>query len=403
MTNQPDSSIEQLKAENGRLQQEIARLQSKIQQPKATPLARVDILQVVTDAIIVTNTEWSLQSWNHAAEKMYGWTAAEVLGKSLRNLLETKYPEGSFETVRRHFLANEYWQGRVWQHRKDGTQIPILSTVTAIKDDDGRIIGAVAVNRDITDQIEIEETLREQTRSLAARNEDLAQFAYAASHDLQEPLRMITVYLQLLSQRYGDQLDKDAEQYIAYAVDGAARMRQLIIDLLAYAKVGRNDQAFTVVSLEAVLRQVLANLELPIQESHVTITNEPLPIVWAAKTQMVQLFQNLLSNAIKFRNQTNPQIHITARQDETQWIIQITDNGIGIDPKLSEKIFVIFQRLHTRQEYPGTGIGLAICKKIVQNHGGTIGVESEPGVGSTFTFTLPAASGNYPEDSADAS
>ncbi|MBK8905973.1 MAG: PAS domain S-box protein [Anaerolineaceae bacterium] len=395
MTDQPDSSIEQLMAENGRLQQELTTLHTQIQHLQARQnrrekaLERIDIVQVVTDAIIVTDTQYLIQSWNHAAEKMYGWQAEEVLGQSFNELVETQFSDETLEEVREMFLVAEYWKGRVWQRRKDGVLIPILAAVTPIKDDDGRIIGAVAVNRDITNQMEIEAGLRERSRTLEARNEDLAQFAYAASHDLQEPLRMITSYLQLLSQRYSGQLDEEADEFIAYAFDGATRMRQLIADLLAYAKIGRNNLVYTEVSLERVLRQVLANLDLRIQENQVTITYDPLPTVMAEKTQMLQLFQNLLSNAIKFRNQTNPTIHISAHQDQAKWVIQVTDNGIGMDPKLSEKIFVIFQRLHTRQEYPGTGIGLAICKKIVQNHGGTIWVQSEPGAGATFTFTLP--------------
>jgi light-regulated signal transduction histidine kinase (bacteriophytochrome) len=202
---------------------------------------------------------------------------------------------------------------------------------------------------------------------------------------------MITVYLQLLSQRYSGQLDKEADEFIGYALDGATRMRQLITDLLAYAKIGRNNLVFTEVSLGKILQQVLANLDLPIQENRVTITYDPLPTVIAEKTQMLQLFQNLLSNAIKFKSQSKPVIRISVHQDDTHWIIHVKDNGIGIDPKLSEKIFTIFQRLHTRQEYPGTGIGLAICKRIVQNHGGAIWLQSEPDAGSTFSFSLPIA------------
>lgn len=402
MANFLDSSSEQLMVENGRLQQEIALLHAQQQQltrqlqqlteelnARKNTVGQIDIVQVVSDAIVVTDTQFRIISWNRAAETMYGWQEAEVLGQSLTALVNAVFLNETIDQVRETFLATGYWSGRVWQHRKDGTRMPILSAVTVIRSEDGRAIGSVAVNRDISDQLAIEEALRQRTRTLEARNEDLAQFAYVASHDLQEPLRMITAYLQLLSERYSGQLDEVADEFIDYALDGATRMRQLIIDLLAYAKIGRNDLVFTPVSLEDVLQQVLANLELRLQETQVTITHDPLPDITAEKTQMVQLFQNLISNAIKFRNLANPVIHIVARQEPGQWVIQVRDNGIGIDPKMSERVFTIFQRLHTRQQYPGTGIGLAICKKIVQTHGGTIWVKSEPGEGATFSFTLP--------------
>ncbi len=404
MTDQSDSLTEQLMAKNGRLQHQITVLHAQMQQltrytnqleaelnQLRNTVGQIDVVQVVSDAIMVTDTEFHIQSWNRAAETMYGWQEAEVQGQSLTALVEAEFVNETIDEVREKFRATGYWSGRVWQRRKDGVMIPILSAVTVIRDKEGRAIGTVAVNRDITGQLQIEEALRAQTHTLEVRNEDLAQFAYAASHDLQEPLRMITVYLQLLSQRYSGQLDKEADEFIGYALDGATRMRQLITDLLAYAKIGRNNLFFTEVSLGKVLQQVLANLDLPIQENRVTITYDPLPTVIAEKTQMLQLFQNLLSNAIKFKSQHKPVIHISVHQDDTHWIIHVKDNGIGIDPKLSEKVFTIFQRLHTRQEYPGTGIGLAICKRIVQNHGGAIWLESEPDAGSTFSFSLPIA------------
>ncbi|MEZ4595124.1 MAG: ATP-binding protein, partial [Chloroflexota bacterium] len=251
------------------------------------------------------------------------------------------------------------------------------------------IIGAVAVNRDISNQLAIEEELRQRTRSLETSNEELAQFAYAASHDLQEPLRMITAYLQLLASKHQGTLDEESNEFIAYALDGASRMRQLITDLLAYSRVGQQNQNFTQVNLESILEQVCLNLEMQVKESQITITHDPLPTVLADKTQMLQLLQNLISNAIKFRNSSNPKIHLSAEKENARWLIKVADNGIGIDPKFSQQIFTIFQRLHTRDEYPGTGIGLAMCKKIIQKHGGEIWVESALGAGSTFYVSLP--------------
>lgn len=380
-----------------------ARLFTERSQIEQTLKYQANLLQNVSDAVVATDNEFRIQSWNKAAEAMYGWQSGEVLGKPMGEIVQQIYPEESRGDVIAEFLATGRWEGKTFHHKKDGTRIPILAAVTAIKNEQGIITGAVAVNRDITDQMQIEETLHQRTRTLEARNEDLAQFAYAASHDLQEPLRMITSYLQLLAQRYENELDEEAEEFIGYAIDGANRMRQLITDLLAYSRIGRNNQAFTRVSLETVLEQALYNLEITIQETKALITHEPLPTVTAEKTQMMQLFQNLLSNALKFRKQEVPRIHISARQEKEHWIIQISDNGIGIDPQLIQKIFVIFQRLHSHQEYPGTGIGLAMCKKIVQNHGGTIWVTSEPGQGSIFSFSLPIQSQLQPYSAPDAS
>jgi light-regulated signal transduction histidine kinase (bacteriophytochrome) len=247
----------------------------------------------------------------------------------------------------------------------------------------------VAQNKQLQTELAVAQASSERLRFLEASNEDLTQFAYAVSHDLQEPLRMITSYLQLVAQRYEDQLDEEAREFIGYAVGGANRMRQLIIDLLAYSQIGHEHQGFTQVDLEKILQQVLFNLAVQIREANIQITHDPLPTIMANKTQMLQLLQNLLSNAVKFRTADTPKIHLSAQQQASNWIIQVSDNGIGIEPELTPKVFAIFQRLHTNEEYPGTGIGLATCKKIIQNHQGSIWVESEPGVGSIFSFSIP--------------
>lgn len=234
--------------------------------------------------------------------------------------------------------------------------------------------------------------LEEQTAELARSNAELAQFAYVASHDLQEPLRMISNYLQLLERRYGKQLDQEAHEFIAVAVDGATRMQQLIRDLLAYSRLGTRQELRQQVDFQRILAQVQDNLQVAIQESGALVTADPLPTLTADPTQMGQLFQNLVANAMKFRRAQPPVIHIGCRHDQqrAEWHFSIVDNGIGIDPEAFDRIFMIFQRLHTRSEYPGTGIGLAICKKIVDRHGGRLWVESVVGQGSTFHFTIPA-------------
>ncbi len=239
-----------------------------------------------------------------------------------------------------------------------------------------------------------EAALQNQKQDLARSNAELQQFAYVASHDLQEPLRMITSYLELLERRYKGQLDAKADKFIAYAVDGATRMQALINDLLSYSRLGTQGKEFESVDCAKIIPSVLTNLQVAIAQSSAIITHDPLPQVDADRSQLTQLFQNLISNAIKFRRQDPPQIHIGVRYNDDKWLFSVQDNGIGIDTQYLERIFIIFQRLHSRTEYPGTGIGLAVCKKIIERHGGNLWVESELGRGSTFYFTLPHPAGN---------
>ncbi len=233
--------------------------------------------------------------------------------------------------------------------------------------------------------------LRLKSEELARSNAELEQFAYVASHDLQEPLRMVSSYTQLLEQRYRDVLDDKAKRYIYYAVDGASRMQRLIVDLLSYSRVGSRAQPLARTDSHAALGEALRNLGPTIAETQALVTNEDLPEVWADHSQLVQVFQNLIGNAIKFHGTESPRAHVSAERRGERWVFCVRDNGIGIDPRYFERVFVIFQRLHSREEYPGTGIGLALCRRIVERHGGTIWVESEPGKGAAFFFTLRGA------------
>lgn len=207
---------------------------------------------------------------------------------------------------------------------------------------------------------------------------------------------MVLSYTQLLAQRYKGKLDTDADEFIQYAVDGTSRMQTLINDLLAYSRVGTQGKDFEPTDGEAIFEQAVANLKAAIEESGATVTHDALPTVIGDSSQLVQLLQNLISNAVKFRGQEPPRIHIAAEPKENEWLFSVRDNGIGIDPEYHDRIFIIFQRLHGREDYPGTGIGLTICKKIVERHGGRIWVESEPGQGATFYFTIPMEEGNKP-------
>ena len=250
-----------------------------------------------------------------------------------------------------------------------------------------------------------EKQLREENKQredeLARSNRDLEQFAYVASHDLQEPLRMVVTYAQLLAERYKGKLDADADKYIHYAVDGALRMQVLVRDLLALSRVGRQNAERAKVDCNQVAQSVLKNLEAAIEESGAQVVCEPLPTVTGDSSQLLQLFQNLIGNAIKFCGTEEPVIRVTARETGQEWMFSIADNGIGIAPENLEAVFAIFKRLHTRTEYPGSGIGLSLCKKIVEHHGGRIWVESKPGQGSIFNFTLPVQVSGKKSDHAD--
>jgi light-regulated signal transduction histidine kinase (bacteriophytochrome) len=233
--------------------------------------------------------------------------------------------------------------------------------------------------------------LAEKVEELARSNTDLEQFAYVASHDLQEPLRMVAAYTQLLAERYRGKLDENADRYIGYAVEGATRMQGLLEDLLAFSRIGRSGAQSAPVDLNSVLDDAIKNLSVALKEHSVMVTRNPLPTIVADRFQLVQLFQNLIGNAIKFRSKDVPQVRVSSEKQGEDWTFSVSDNGIGIAPEHQDFIFKIFQRLHTRSEYAGNGIGLAICKKIVEQHGGRIWVESELGRGSIFRFTFPAA------------
>ncbi len=326
--------------------------------------------------------------------------AEQMLGYPLSDWMTTPgftekivYPE-DLEGLRQH-MQERFASGdskMTVQYRyvaRDGHLVPVETHLTILKNDDGNIVGTCGIILDVTKRKEAEAALSQYALDLKHSNEQLEEFVYIASHDLQEPLRMVTSYLQLLEQRYKDQIDEDANTFIAFAVDGASRMKALINDLLAYSRVRTDERSFSIFETEAALQEALTNLQVVIEESQAKITYENLPAIKGNERQFVQLFQNLISNAIKFRSDRTPEVRINAIQIKNQWQFAVNDNGIGIEKEYMERIFVIFQRLHTREEYDGTGIGLAICKKVVEYHGGRIWTESQPTQGTTFYFTVP--------------
>ncbi len=348
------------------------------------------LLDLAHDAIIVRDLESRILFWNQGAVETYGWPATEAEGRVSHELLQTRFPTPLAE-IETHVQQQGKWEGELTHVTRDGRTLIVASRWSLQKAESGAPRAILEINRDVTDRKRAEEALEQKAEDLARSNADLEQFAYVASHDLQEPLRMVANFTQLLAERYRDQLDTDGVEFIGFAVDGARRMQRLIQDLLMYSRVGTRGKKFERTDCNEVLGQVIANLQVAIQESGGLVTHDTLPTVMADASQLPQVFQNLISNAIKFRGKDAPRVHVTAARQGARWMFTVRDNGIGIDPEFADQIFVIFQRLHSREEYPGTGIGLALCKKIVERHGGRIWVESQPGNGATFYFTIPAA------------
>lgn len=365
-------------------------------------------LETVPEARIIVDRTGRIEFVNRRTESVFGYRREELIGQTIELLVPERFRGahvGHRASHAEQMRARPMGSGLdLYARRKDGAVFPVdISLWTVKREEETFILTAV---RDTTEpkrlqaqlvsqhreleqvQRELEKTVVELQRS----NNELQQFAYVASHDLQEPLRMVSSYMQLLAKRYKGQFDSDADEFIAYAVDGAHRAQRLIQDLLAHAGVTTKGRVFAPTSVETTLGEALDNLRGAVEASGAVVTHGPLPTVIADAGQLRQLFQNLLGNALKFRGEEPPRVHVSCEQRGGEWRCSVRDNGIGIDPQYAERIFIIFQRLHQQAEYPGTGIGLALCKKIVERHGGRIWVESQPGKGATFCFTLPLPS-----------
>jgi PAS domain S-box-containing protein len=359
------------------------------------------LLEAAPDAMIVVDHFGAMVLFNVQAERQFGYRRDELLGQKITTIIPAGFAERLIADAQRSVEAARAQQigsgleliGR----RENGDMFPIEIMLSPMESADG-ILVTVAI-RDITTRKKAEAHLKAETdllqkvQELKRSNQELGQFAYIASHDLQEPLRMVASYTQLLAKRYKGRLDADADEFIAFAVDGASRMQVLIQDLLAYSRVGTKAEDLLNTSSEEALRRALENLGGAIEDSGAVITHDTLPTLLADEVQLVQLFQNLVGNGIKYQSAGIPRVHVSAAMtDDAPWVFSVKDNGLGIDSQYFERIFGMFQRLHKREEFAGTGMGLAICKKIVEQRGGSISVESQSGHGSTFRFALTGAS-----------
>jgi len=352
------------------------------------------VLEYAGDAIITESPDGVITSWSKGAERLYGHTEGDVLGRPSSLLTPPGHDDVLAAMLRDVRATGGAVRRETTLARKDGTAVAVAVTVSPILDGNGDVSEIAVIAGDITQRIRAEDGLAERTRQLERENAELAQFAYVAAHDLQEPLRKVASFCTLLARRYEGRLDDQADVYISYAVDGATRMQQLVNDLLMFCRMGETQEETVEVDCNAVVDRVRRDLAAAIEESGAdVVVTGPLPTVLGEETRVAQLFGNVIGNAVKFHGTEPPLVSVSAARDGAEWRFSVADNGIGIEPQYCDRVFAVFQRLHTRAEYPGTGIGLALCKKIVEACGGRIWFESSPGEGTTFSWTMPAVGG----------
>jgi PAS domain S-box-containing protein len=349
------------------------------------------LLESAPDPIVIIDGSGSIRIANRQTEIAFGYTRDELLGQPVEILMPHRF-QSAHVSHRAGYQANPRTRPmgtglELYGRRKDGSEFPVEISLSPMQSEHETLI--ISIIRDISWRKQVETQLRAAAAELERSNAELEQFAYVASHDLQEPLRMVASYTQLLGRRYKGKLDQDADEFIGFAVDGARRMQELINDLLTYSRAGSRPLELQTVDTGKVVDRVVSDLEGAIWDSGGSVTHDDLPSIEADPTQVQQLFQNLIANGIKFRRpDVPPVVHVSARLANGTWLFSVRDNGIGIEAQYLDRIFALFQRLHSRHEYPGTGIGLAICKRIVERHGGTLQVTSEVGSGTLFDFTL---------------
>ena len=347
-------------------------------------LYRYQVREVSEYAMFMLDPQGHFLSWNAGVERLLGWSEEEWLGQHARMIFTPAEKAMEVcESEMRKALENGSATDIRWHRRKDGTEFFANGFMNVIYDDAGAVIGFVKILSD--------ETARKQLQdSLSESNAALEQFSYVASHDLQEPLRTMSSFAQLLTKKYDGKLDSEADRYLAFIMGASQRMSDLVRDLLEYARAATEEERPSSVALDEDLEAALTHLTQAVEESGASITHDPMPTIQVDRGQMVRLFQNLIGNALKYRKPNQPpKIHVSAEQAGSEWVITIEDNGIGFDPGYASTIFMPFKRLHQVGEYPGSGVGLAICKRIVESHGGRIWAESKPGEGASFRFTLP--------------
>jgi PAS domain S-box-containing protein len=362
-----------------------ARQQQRVEETRAKLAA---IVESSDDAVIGKTLQGIITTWNSGAERIFGYTAAEAVGQHIAILIPPERHDEEANILARLAQGERVEHFETARITKHGQKIDVSLSVSPIKNSAGEIVGASKIVRDITARKRTEASLALHAEELARSNVELERFAYVASHDLQEPIRTVQRFAQLLQRSLGKDLKGDAQEFLDFMIGGVQRMQTLINDLLAYSRAGWQGAAFAPADCNEICAKVLKNLQASIESHQAMVTVDPLPVVIGDATQLGQMFQNLLINAIKFRGQRTPRIHVSVEESPREWIFSVADNGIGIAPEYFERIFVMFQRLHTIEEYAGTGIGLTICKKIAERHEGRIWVRSIVGEGSTFHFSV---------------
>jgi PAS domain S-box-containing protein len=425
-----DTTIVPFVGAEGKPRQYVA-IRADITERKKAEEVRERLAAVVEsseDAIIGKSLDGTIIAWNRGAEKVFGYPSSEAVGRSILFLLLPERANEETGILERIALGQGVEHFETTRVRKDGTHIDISATISPIRDKAGMVVGASQIARDITERKradqeiqrlnnemerrnaeletqtvelqkardELEVRVNERTEELASANQvlersniELQQFAYIASHDLQSPLRSISGFVQLLKSEYNGKLDKQADDWIRRTVQAIGQMQTMIRDVLAYSRVDSRSRPFAPTAFLDVFNEAVALLESSIHDAGGQVVCDELPVVMGDRSQLVQLMQNLIGNGLKYHGDKSPNVHVSAKRDGNEWAFSVRDNGIGIDPKYHERIFEIFKRLHDQTEYPGTGIGLAVCRRVVTRHGGRIWLQSEAGRGSVFHFTLP--------------